>query len=483
MGVLKKLALLMAVMICIQLVFLSSVQSAMADPLLVKELNFVYLHGVGGNVCSFQLLNDVIKEQVKDYIIDYEQANPGTKVLVNTLRRCYPSNVDINSWANNIADSISKHFYDKDNLILIGSSMGGKAALYAVAQNIGGLADKVALVVTINSPIKSLQDYFVTGGGPISDYWQLAWFFSDEGILHSATYYDSSQDGRWVGQNRHWLAFTSAESTPLSEQFDVAGIDVWPRDMDDNLVPISAQYSEGADVIYYGEHSHVDFTVSNDVAEFLVDYILRYIFGGNIECSVLARIGILGHKADWLLGPDYWEDVVGEALVDTGSFKHKNESYTKWQEWEDVVGQCTFKDKRGSYRVNRVGFLPFIASIEEARWLNPDDLENCQLYLRTRAAPRMSVEVEWRIYQQGSLSPGFVRDHYEVDIVEGTPFTGIEQVFWETDGPRDLRLRIRSKAQSPFRWFWAQWRVYYKEVRQRQLINEIPVRILENKSN
>jgi hypothetical protein len=360
--------------------------------------------------------------------------------------------------------------------------MGGKVALYAVAQNIGGLADKVALVVTINSPIKSLQDYFVAGGGSISDYWPVAWFYSEEGIIDSAAYYDSSGDGRWVGQNKRWLAFISAESSPLSEQFDVAGIDIWPRDMDDNLVPISAQYSKGADVIHYGEHDHSDFAVSDEVAELLADYILRYIFGGSIECSVIVKSGILSHKADWMLGPDYWEDVVGEVLVDSGSFKHRNESYTKWQEWEDVVGHCVYKDKRSSYQVNRVDFFPFVANIEEARWLNPNDLENCQIYLRTSVAPRNSVEVEWRIYQQGSLSPGFVRDHYEVDIVKGTPFTSIEQVSWESDDPRDLRLRIRSKAQSPFRWFWAHWRVYYKDVRQRQLINEIDGRIFENKS-
>ena len=40
--------------------------------------------------------------------------------------------------------------------------MGGKAALYAVAHNIGNLADKVAMVVTSNSPIKKLSNYYFT---------------------------------------------------------------------------------------------------------------------------------------------------------------------------------------------------------------------------------------------------------------------------------------------------------------------------------
>jgi len=474
----KRLAFLIAVVIFVQITFPNPVQSAPEDSIRVKELNFVYLHGAGGNICSFQMLDDSITEQVMGYILDYEQANPGTKVRVSTLKRCYPGYVDIDTWANNIADSINKYFHDKENLILIGHSMGGKAALYAVAQNIGGLADKVALVVTINSPVKSLREYSVAGDGSVSDYCRVAWFGSDEGICNSVTYYDSSEDGKRVGQNKHWLAFISGEAAPLSEQFDVGGVDAWPRNVDDSIVPLSAQYSDGADVVYYGEYSHSGFAVLDEVAEFMADQILRYIFGGRIECSAFARDGTFGHKADWLLGTDYWEDVVGEVLASSGSLQHMNESCTKWQEWEDVVGKCSPEDKRSSYQVSRVKCLPVLTSIKESRWLSPDDPEDCQLYLRTRAAPRCSVQVEWSIYQQGLLPLEITRDRYEVEITSGTPLTGIRGVSWESDNPHDLRLRIRSEAQSPFRWFRAQWKVYYKESRQRQVIDEIPGKIL-----
>ncbi len=470
----KRLALLITVGLCLQLGFCSSAQSAPENPVQVKELNFVFLHGAGGNVCAMQLLADSIMEQLPAHILDYQQANPKTKIRVDTLQRCYPNDVDIKTWAINIADSIDKHFHNKKNLILIGHSMGGKAALYAVAQNVGDLADKVALVVTINSPIKSMHRYYAAGGASALDYCRARWLLSDRGVCNSLAYYDSSQDGRWVGAVRHWLAFISGEAAPLSEQFNVGGVDAMPRNMDDNIIPLSAQYSDGADVIYYGEYSHSDFSVLDEVAGFMAEQILHYLFGGGIECSVLAKSGTLEHKAGWIPGTDYWEDVVGEVLTDSGSLRHWNESYAKWQEWEDVVGQCPAEGKRSSYQVSKVGFLSFLASIKESRWLSADSPEDCRLYLRTRAAPRNYVQVDWSIYRCGLLPPGVKRDHYEVEIVTGTPLTNIRHVSWITGDPRDLRLRINSEAESPFRWFKAEWRVYSKESRQRKVIDEIP---------
>ena len=476
-GIMRRFPLLITVVLCVQLAFSSSVQSASEDPIGVKELNFVFLHGAGGHACSLQLLADSIKEQLPVHILGYEQANPGIKVRVDTLERCYPNDVDINTWANNIADSLDKHFPNKKNLILIGHSIGGKTALYAVAKNVGDLANKVTLVVTINSPVKSMEGYYVIGGGPVLDYCRARWLLSDRGVCNSLVYYDSSQDGSWVGHNKHWLAFASGESAPLSEQFDFGGVDPWPRNMDDGILPVSAQYSDGADVIYSGEYGHGDFAVLDEVAEFMAEQILRYLFGGYIECSVFARSGNFEHKADWLLGTDYWDDIVGEVLASSGRLRHINESYTKWQEWEDIVGECPPQSKRSSGRVSQVSF-PLLTSIKQARWLSPDNLEDCRLYLRTRAAPRTSVQADWRIYQRELLPVGIKRDHYEVEIVTGTPLTNISRVLWVTDNPRDLRLRIWSEAESPFRWFKAEWRAYSKESRQRKVIDEIPVKTL-----
>ena len=474
----KRLALLVIVGWFAQLVFPGSAYSAPQDSVRVKELNFVLLHGAGGNTCSFQLLEDFLTEQLPKYILSYEEAHPDTKVQVNILKRCYPGYVDVRTWAINIADSIARYFPDKENLILVGHSMGGKSALYAVARDIGGLADRVATVVTINSPIKSLNRYYVTGGGSAAQYCRARWLLSDEGICQSVATYDSSQDGSRVAGNQHWLAFVSGESAPLSEQFDIGGIDGFPRNIDDSIVPLSAQYADGADVIYYGEYGHSDFTVRDEVAEFIADRILRYLFGEVVECSVMARGGIFDHEAGWLPGRDYWEDVVGGVPASSDIIVHQNDSYFRWQEWEDVVGDCPPGTKRDSYYVSLVDSLPWLTSIEEVRWLSPDDAEDCRLYLRTRAAPRSRVQVNWSIHQQGLLPVGFGRGHYEVEIVTGTPLTKITQVSWATEESGDLRLKIGSEAERPFRWFKAEWRVYFKEGRQRRVIDEIPGQLL-----
>jgi pimeloyl-ACP methyl ester carboxylesterase len=474
----KRLAWLITIGLCLQLVFCSLVQAAPEEPLQVKELNLVFLHGAGGNACSFQLLADCLKEQLPTYTLAYEQANPGTKIRLNTLLRCYPNDVDIKTWAKNIADSINEHFPDRDNLILIGHSMGGKAALYAVAQNVDNLADKVAMVVTINSPIKSMQNYYIAGGGTALDYYRARWLISGWGVSDSVVHYDSSRDGRLVAETKHWLAFVSGESAPLSPQFDVGGIDALPRDMDDSIIPISAQYSEGADVVYYGEYSHNDFGTRSEVTDFMAEQILRYIFGGSIECSVFARGGSFEHKAGWLPGTDSWDEVVGEVLAASGSIQHWNESYTTWQEWNDVVGKNLPQAQRSSYQVSQVTHFPSLASVKEARWFLPDNPNSCLLYIRTRAAPRSHVQVNWSTYQCGLLPPGVKRDHYVVEITTGTPLTNIKQVSWVNDDPTDLRLRIYSEAAGPFRWFKANWRTYFKESRQRKVIDEIPAQAL-----
>ena len=476
--IMKRLSLLVTIALCLQLGFSGPVESATERSVEVKELNFVFLHGAGGVPCTQQLLADTILEQLPEYILDYEQANPGIKVRVDTLNRCYPNDVDIDTWAENIASSIDKHLPGKGNLILIGHSMGGKSAIYAVARNIGNLADKVALVVTINSPIKSLDRYPVAGGGPFLNYCRARWLLrSDRGVCTSVAGYDSSEDGGWVGDNKHWLAFISSEGAPLSQQFDYGGVDPYPRDMDDGALPLSAQFSDGADVVYYGEYGHSDFGVLNEVADFMTGEILQYIFGGSIECSVLARGGSFEHKAGGLLGTDYWQDIAGDVLARSGRLWHWNQSYTEWQEWEDVVEYYppTYeKDRRSRYEISRVRSSAVFTSIEESRWLEPDNPEDFCLYLRTRAAPRNYLQVDWNIYRQRLLPMETKRDRYEVRIVAGTPLAGVRGVSWATDDPRDLRLQIRSWAERPFRWFEAEWSVYYKENRQRSVIDEIP---------
>jgi pimeloyl-ACP methyl ester carboxylesterase len=444
------------------------------DAVQIKELNFVFLHGMGGNPCSLQNLSDWVTERLSSYVYLYEQTHTGVKIQINMLSRCYPAYLDIDTWAHNLTDSINNNFEGKDNLILIGHSMGGKTALYAVAKNIDGLADKVSTVVTINSPIKNLDRYYAPGGGPVLNYCRTGLLGSDEGVCTSVTSYDSSADGKWVAENRHWLAFISAENAPLSLQFDRTGVDGWPRDMDDGVVPISAQYADGADVIYYGEQAHSALGTSDEVAEYLADQTIRYLFGLPVECCVFSGSGTFRHNSDWLLGKDQWDEIVGEEIAVTGIVRHINESFTQWKQWEDIVGEIIPETQRSSSLVRQLSF-PLLTSVKEIRWVTAGEPEDCRLYLRTGAAPRTTVEVNWTIYRASLLPDGVKRAYYEVSITDGTPMVGITQTVWSSRDTRDLRLQIWSEAHSPFRWFNAEWRVFSIESRKKNIIDEIPL--------
>ncbi|MGD9116185.1 MAG: alpha/beta hydrolase [Dehalococcoidia bacterium] len=471
--VMKKLALLAVIVVLLQLTAAIPARAQSEDEVRVKQLNFVFLHGAGGNPCSMQLLSDTILENIEPYIAAYEAANPGIDIQVDVMNRCYPNDVDMRTWANNIADSVGRHFSGKRNIILVGHSAGGKAALYAVANNVSGITDKVAMVVTINSPIKAMGGYYATGGTSVADFCRVRWLAGDAGICDSVANYDSSDDGAWVAQNKHWLAFISGESAPSSAQFGFGGVDGWPRDMDDGIVPMSAQYSDAADVVYYGEHGHGDFEVSEAISENLAEQILTYIFGGTIYCSHFVREGAFEHKANWFLGTDYWDEVKGGVLVDSGRLENANGSFFFWEDWKEVVGDCPEGSLRSNFTVEAVDPFLFFTSVVESRWFQADDPDDCRLYIHSRSAPRNTVKVDWKIYRQGTLPDGLERDHYEVEIITGTPLTSIPYVSWLNDDPSDVRIRVVSEAESPFRWFEAEWRLYAKQPRERQIIEEL----------
>jgi pimeloyl-ACP methyl ester carboxylesterase len=476
--VLKRWPILLALVILLQLGISGPVGAAAESQAQVKELNFVFLHGAAGTSCNMQLLADSVLEQIPPYIREYEQAT-GVKVTVDSLDRCYPD-ADVETWAKNIVESVDNHFGRKGNLVLVGHSMGGKASLYAAAKNVGDIAGRVAMVVTINTPVKALNSCQVSGGGSFTDYCRGGYLIrSDNGLCDSIGNYDSSDDGKWVSQNKHWLAFISGENAPFSSQFNYGGVDLYPRNMDDGAVPISAQYSDGADVVYYGEYGHSDMQTVDEAADFIAAGILQYVFGGNIEFSALAREGSFQHKAGLLVGRDYWQDILGDELGLSGRVVHWNESYTSWQEWEDVLEYYLpsyENDLRSRYEVSRVNSSAIFTSIEEVRWLYPDNPRDYRVYLRTRAAPRNSIDVDWSIYRQGvlPLAEGGKRDRYEIEVVACTPLADVYQASWATDNPRDLRVQALSRTERPFRRFEADWRVYVKEVRYRKVIDQIP---------
>ncbi|MFC2057086.1 esterase/lipase family protein [Chloroflexota bacterium] len=471
-GITKRLSLTTAAILFVPLSFFSPLQLTPENSEEIKELNLVFLHGMGGTPCTLQLLSDQVMDRIPLYINRYKTKNPNTSIEVNTLARCYPSYVDIHTWAKNIVDTINIRFKNKENLIIVGHSMGGKAALYAVANNIGNISEKVNTVVTINSPIESLSQYYVPGGGPMLEYCRTTLLGSDDGVCTSLSDYDSSQDGAIVSETKHWLAFVSSESAPLSQNHDRTGVDVWPRNMDDGTVPLRAQFTEDADVVYYGEYGHSDIATMNEPSKLVADQILHYIFGEPVECSVITRTGSFGHEADWLLGTDQWTDIVGGVVASTGTIKHTNDSFYKWQEWEDVIGGHTEGDKRAYSHVH-LSSSSLITEIKRASWFTPENEKDLRVKVQSQTAPLTSITIDWTIYKSGLFPPQKDRTFYDIEMTEGTPLAGIRYASWLHDDPNNPILWIWSEAQSPFRWFKAEWRIYQKEIRFRNIIGEI----------
>ena len=233
--------------------------------------------------------------------------------------------------------------------------------------------------------------------------------------------------------------------------------------MDDGLVPISAQYAEGADAVYYGEWGHSAFSDNPSLTASVAGQILSYVFGGEIPTAVLGSSGSVEHRAGWMPLPYGWEDRLGESAGTSGVISHSNGSFFKWQQWEDIVGSCTPGNRPAAYWFHRDS-LPILTSASQVRWLNPDDPTDCRLLVTTRAAPRSKVKVRWNIRQHEPLPDGVNRDHYEIKVSNGTGVTGITGAAWLTGDGDDTRLQVSSSAQGPFRWFRADVSLYRRQM-------------------
>jgi hypothetical protein len=242
--------------------------------------------------------------------------------------------------------------------------------------------------------------------------------------------------------------------------------------MDDGLVPISAQYSAGADAVYYGDHGHSDFSDYPDVTVIIADQVLRYIFGGTIATSTPDSGGTFEHHAGFLPFTYRWNDRLGETIGASGIISHTNGSLFSWETWAEIVGACSPGSLPASFHVNLTS-IPLLTRLGQAGWASPADPTNCGLNIVTRAAPKSQVTVKWKILEHKPLPQGVSRDHYEITVTAGTPVVGITSASWLTDNLTDVRLNARSQAEGPFRWFKAEFRVFYQQPVQRKLIDDI----------
>lgn len=240
----------------------------------------------------------------------------------------YPHLSDTESaevWASNIADEIQK-WDPSGKIVLIGLSMGGKSAVHLTAHEKYGVQDWIDSVITINTPLKSFNNFFNAYTGyhypqiflPLVGK-SLMGYETPDGFIDIVTF-DSSEEANWIASEKQLLCFISGEPNPTHPLFDDVRGEMFPRVMDDGAVPLPAQYTSKANVVYYGFKQHE--AVFRDLEEagscdIIASTIVDFLLGLSIErsCEVFNGSLIVGRK--------HWFDE-DEFTISLGNTKELN---------------------------------------------------------------------------------------------------------------------------------------------------------------
>ena len=231
-----------------------------------SQYNLVFLHGWMGEPVDFSHLAASVRSEL-------EKRLPVGRDLIPDCS----NTEDVDTWAQSITAAIPDSW---SNLILIGHSMGGKAALRALAHN-ESLAERTAMLISINTPYRDLQRYnrsilTLCGARTLMT--------NDRGACSSLAYVDSCNFDAGAVINHRGIpvvALVSCELRASSRECDLIDFlqehipgyiaedianlpsDMFPNHRDDGVVPLDAQACPGMTVIPYGQslnYCHSDCT-------------------------------------------------------------------------------------------------------------------------------------------------------------------------------------------------------------------------------
>jgi pimeloyl-ACP methyl ester carboxylesterase len=279
-----------------------------------STINILFLHGMPATLNVLKPLREKLEE-----LLSYEN------VSLNWWYPLLPDFESLDNWADNVVDEIDE-WSPNGSIVIIGLSMGGKVALHTVSQARFGIQDKVELVITINSPIKKFQQYYNCFFGykypkpllPFMATWVMGYEKPDG--LSDVIFYDSTSEAEWVASEKSLLTFVSGEKIPNSPDFNEVFGDMFPRDCDDGIIPMSAQYISSSTMVYYGQHQHE--AVFRDLSlggarDDIAENITQYLLGQSIQCSVVVDSGYIHHQSDMFSMNGSWSDSVGEHEVNS----------------------------------------------------------------------------------------------------------------------------------------------------------------------
>ncbi|MFO8077701.1 MAG: alpha/beta hydrolase [Thermoplasmatota archaeon] len=337
----------------------------------LSEFNILFLHGMPETPNVLVPLKEKLK-------ILFAEKN----ITMNSWYPHLPDAESVDVWAENIADEINQ-WSPTGQIVIIGLSMGGKAAVHAVADDSYGIQEKVETVITINSPIKQFQQYYNSFFGycypkPIIPLMatELMGYAKPDG-LHDVIFFDSTDEANWIAQEKQLLTFTSGEHLPADSLFDDDLGDMFPRVIDDGTVPTPAQYTEYSDTVYYGIQQHEsvfrDLSV-NGARDNIAENISRYLVGEPINCSVLLDSGVISHRAHFFNHDTTWTDCISPDSVN---------------ETKDHV---MIQIKKGTF--------PFKSGISDVYW-STDDSMDAELIIQSYAMlPFTDIVFQWQIFEQ-----------------------------------------------------------------------------------
>jgi pimeloyl-ACP methyl ester carboxylesterase len=191
-----------------------------------------------------------------------------------------PSTVGLDQWADHIRAHIASRLpQDADKIVLIGHSMGGKAAIHAVYSD-QALSRRVPLIITLNTPYAALAPY----QGGIEAFCKIRGDFwpggvpADQGVCASLAY-------RSVAEEVVPLTLRGVTVVSFRSSRDrCLPVDLYPGLPDDGVVPIEAQTANGAVRVDYGSYCHWECLDRREVARLVADlavpYIIRAVSGG-----------------------------------------------------------------------------------------------------------------------------------------------------------------------------------------------------------
>jgi len=233
------------------------------------QVDVVLLHGLGSTGQAMGNLETEIRERLRHF---WYTIRPWVWDL--------PPTADLAQWAVNIQARIAHELpADARKLIIIGHSMGGKAAIHA-AWGDRALSGRTAMIITINTPYDALALY----QGALEQLCETYFFArpgqSDQGACESLAYDSVAIEvAPLVGRGLTIVSLRSARGA-LRDPVCL-GVDIYPEYPDDGLVPIEAQTAPGAVRLDYGEWCHFDYAdrAAGLIAALIVPMIVQTLSG------------------------------------------------------------------------------------------------------------------------------------------------------------------------------------------------------------